>query len=135
MLFGDETVNNVGGNYNWLTYVRISPNTDIASLEEEINTGFWDKFIGQFPNGRSAYNFYDFELQPLLDIHLTSNLESEVENNRSTQQVYIFSAVGFLLLFVACINYMNLATSHYSKRMKEVGVRKVLGATKSTLVK
>ena len=135
MLFGEEAANNVGGNYNWLTYVRTAPGADLASLESRMNEEFWDKYIGTFRDGTKARDYYDFELQPLLDIHLQSNIEGEYEVNGSLERVYIFGVIGLLLLFVACVNYMNLATSHYSRRMKEVGVRKVIGAFRSTLVK
>ena len=135
MLFGEETVNNVGGNYNWLTYVRTASGANTKALEAKMNNEFWDKYIGTYRSGREARDFYDFELQPLLDIHLQSNLEGEYEVNGSLERVYIFGVIGILLLFVACVNYMNLATSHYSRRMKEVGVRKVIGAFRSTLVK
>jgi putative ABC transport system permease protein len=133
--FGEDGMNNVGGNYNWLTYVRMSPSTDLANLTTQVNDEFWDKYIGTFDSGGEARDFYDFEFQPLLDIHLQSNLEGEIERNGSIQMVYIFGAVGLLLLLVACVNYMNIATSHYSRRMKEVGVRKVIGANKTSLIK
>jgi putative ABC transport system permease protein len=133
--FGENVMNNVGGNYNWMTYIRTSPNTDMAGLQTTVNDEFWEKYIGTFQNGLEAKDFYDFEFQPILDIHLKSNLEGEYETNGSIQQVYIFSIVGILLLLVACVNYMNIATSHYSRRMKEVGVRKVIGAFKTSLIK
>ena len=135
VLFGEETINNVGGNYNWLTYIRTSPEANMTALTNATNDEFWDKYIGEFRPGVHARDFYDFEFQPLLDIHLTSNLEGEFETNGSLDQVYIFSIVGILLLLVACVNYMNIATSHYTRRMKEVGIRKVIGALKSSLIK
>lgn len=134
-IMGEGAINNVGGNYNWLTYLRISEDANIPLLEKSMNETFWDKYIGSFPSGAKARDFYDFSLQPLLDIHLHSNLEGEYETNGSSDQVYIFSIIGILLLLVACVNYMNIATSHYSRRMKEVGVRKVIGAFRSALVK
>ncbi len=133
--FGEEAMNNVGGNYNWLTYVRMPAGTDVRKLTNQVNDEFWDKYIGTFRSGAEARDFYDFEFQPLLDIHLNSNLEGEIERNGSLEVVIIFGVVGILLLLVACVNYMNLATSHYSRRMKEVGVRKVIGAFKSALIK
>ncbi|MEM7297416.1 MAG: FtsX-like permease family protein, partial [Bacteroidota bacterium] len=133
--FGEDAMNNVGGNYNWMTFIRVSPNTNIDALEQQANDEFWDKYIGSFRNGLEARDFYDFDFQPMLDIHLKSDLEGEYETNGSLQQVYIFSIIGILLLLVACVNYMNLATSHYSRRMKEVGVRKVIGAFRSSLIK
>ena len=135
MIMGESVVSNVGGNYNWMTYIKVSDGSDIAQLTAAANDGFWDKYIGKFASGMDARNFYDFEFQPLLDIHLNSNLEGEFEVNGSKQQVIIFSIIGVLLLLVACVNYMNLATSHYSRRMKEVGVRKVVGAFKTSLIK
>ncbi|MEP5610603.1 MAG: FtsX-like permease family protein [Cyclobacteriaceae bacterium] len=135
LLMGEETMNNVSGNYNWLTYVRMSPNTNSEELAVSVNDEFWEKYIGTFQSGAKARDFYDMEFQPMLDIHLNSNLEGEYETNGSIQQVYIFSVIGVLLLLVACVNYMNIATSHYSRRMKEVGVRKVIGAFKSALIK
>lgn len=133
--FDEDALNNNGGNYNWLTYVKVAPNANIDGLTLKANDEFWDKYLGTFSSGAEARDLYDFEFQPLLDIHLTSNLEGEYETNGSIQLVYIFSAIGVLILLVACVNYMNIATSHYSRRMREVGVRKVIGAFKSSLVK
>ncbi len=134
-IFDKETLENVGGNYNWLTYLKVAPDTDIPALTKKANDEFWDKYMGEFEAGVYARDFRDFEFQQLLSIHLNSNLEGEFETNGSLQLVYIFSAIGILLLLVVCVNYMNLATSHYSRRMKEVGVRKVIGAFKTSLVK
>lgn len=129
----DESVfENVSGNYNWLTYVRLKPDTDVKGLETK-SKEFFDKYMAA-RQGLDASTFYGFKFQPLLNIHLQSNLEGEIQPNGSLTQVYIFSIVGLLLLLVACVNYMNLATSHFSKRMKEVGVRKVIGAKKSALL-
>ncbi|MFY0625257.1 MAG: FtsX-like permease family protein [Reichenbachiella sp.] len=131
-IMGEGEMNNVGGNYNWLTYLRIDPNTNMDEFHG-LSDGFFDKYMDKTQN-QLASERYKFAFQPLKDIHLHSNLESEIETNGSIQQIYIFGIVGVLLLIVACINYMNLATSHYSRRMKEVGVRKVVGASRSSLL-
>ncbi|MBE62650.1 MAG: hypothetical protein CMB89_09860 [Flammeovirgaceae bacterium] len=133
-VFGESSMSNVTGNYNWLTYLMLQNGANPTTIESQ-KDAFFDKYVGQFSSGGDAKDFYDFELQPLQSIHLYSNLESEIETNGSIQQVYIFAIVAILLLIVACINYMNLATSHFSRRMKEVGVRKVLGALRTTLIK
>ena len=133
-VFGESSMSNVTGNYNWLTYLMLQEDANPVAIENQ-KDAFFDKYVGQFAQGGDAKDYYDFALQPLKSIHLHSNLESEIETNGSIQQVYIFGTVAILLLIVACINYMNLATSHFSRRMKEVGVRKVLGALRSTLVK
>lgn len=73
-------------------------------------------------------------MQKVNDVHLTSNLELEFEQNGNIRHVYLFSFVAMLVLLIAIINFMNLATARASKRGKEVGLRKVLGAHRSMLV-
>jgi putative ABC transport system permease protein len=68
------------------------------------------------------------------DIHLTSNIELEFEANGNIQHVYLFSLIALLILLIAVINFMNLATSRSSKRAREVGLRKVMGAHRNMLV-
>ncbi len=74
-------------------------------------------------------------LQPLTDIHLHSNYGREIEPNGNLAYVYIFSAIAFIILLIACINFMNLATARSTQRAKEVGIRKVLGAHRGLLIK
>lgn len=73
-------------------------------------------------------------MQKVNDVHLTSNLELEFEQNGSIQHVYLFSCIAILILLIAVINFMNLATSRSAKRAKEVGLRKVFGAHKQMLI-
>ncbi len=73
-------------------------------------------------------------VQKANDVHLTSNLELEFGQNGNIQHVYLFSFIAVLILFIAIINFMNLATSRASKRAKEVGLRKVMGAHKQMLI-
>lgn len=73
-------------------------------------------------------------MQQVNDVHLTSDLELEFEQNGNIQHVYLFSFIAVLILIIAIINFMNLATARAAKRGKEVGLRKVLGAHKKMLV-
>jgi putative ABC transport system permease protein len=73
---------------------------------------------------------YKLELQPLTSIHLKSNLDYEISPNSSLSRIYIFGAIGLLILFIAIINYVNLATARASARIKEIGIRKTLGSGK-----
>jgi putative ABC transport system permease protein len=73
-------------------------------------------------------------LQKTNDIHLTSDLELEFKTNGNINHVYLFSSIAILILLIAVINFMNLATSRAAKRGKEVGLRKVMGANKEMLV-
>lgn len=132
MAVDEATVNNVGGNYNYLSYVKAVPGTDPQEMNGQSDT-FFDKYIEPFSSGKAS-EFYKLNFQPLLDIHLKSNLAGEFKNNGDIKQVYALSIVAALLLIIACINYMNLATSRYSRRMKEIGVRKAIGATRGSLI-
>ena len=72
-------------------------------------------------------------LQPLQDIHLHSDFSFAEETN-NMRDIYILSSIGVLILLLACINFINLSNVHSLKRAKEIGVRKVLGAQKSSLM-
>jgi putative ABC transport system permease protein len=76
---------------------------------------------------------YHLELQPLTSIHLQSDLDYEISPNGSLSRIYIFSAIGLLILFIAIINYVNLATARASSRIKEIGIRKTMGSGKLQL--
>ena len=79
-------------------------------------------------------NFDTYHLMPLTDIHLHSNKTAELGANSSIEFVYIFSFIAILILLIACVNFMNLSTARSSNRAKEVGVRKVLGSLKKSLI-
>jgi putative ABC transport system permease protein len=76
-----------------------------------------------------------FILQPLTDIHLYGNYAFELEPNGDIRYLYLLSAVTFLLTPIACFNFINLSTSRSLHRAKEVGMRKVIGATRAQLIK
>lgn len=71
---------------------------------------------------------------PIKDIHLYSSRNNELKANGNIRYVYIFSAVALFILLIACINFMNLATAQSAGRAREVGIRKVLGSKKASLV-
>lgn len=74
-------------------------------------------------------------MQRLLDIHLHSRLRGELEANGSISYLRIFTAVGVIILLLACINFMNLGSAHSINRSSEVGMRKVLGAQRTQVVR
>ena len=76
---------------------------------------------------------YSLELQPLTSIHLESNLDYEISPNGSLGRIYIFGAIAALILFIAVINYINLATARASSRVREIGIRKTMGSGKRQL--
>ena len=80
-------------------------------------------------------NTYGYNLEPLKDIHLQSDLQFEINPGGSRSSVIIFSVIALFLILIASINFMNLATASAARRSTEVGIRKVAGAEKSRLIK
>ncbi|MEM8969583.1 MAG: ABC transporter permease, partial [Bacteroidota bacterium] len=127
---------------NIITYLLLHEGTSQASFEAKL-PGLVEKYVGpeiQQYLGISLEAFaqqgnrYGYFLQPLLDIHLYSNLDQELEPNGDITYVYILGAIAFVIILLACINFMNLATARSANRAKEVGVRKTLGSLRSSLV-
>jgi putative ABC transport system permease protein len=78
---------------------------------------------------------YELQLQPLSSIFLNSKLSYELPPQGNLGYIYVFSSVAALILIIACMNFINLATARTSHRMREVGVRKVLGAFRGQLIR
>jgi putative ABC transport system permease protein len=109
------------------TYVLLKSNASAASVQAKL-PAFLEKHVGKD-------HWYSLHLQPLTDIRLYSKLRAELEPNGDIAYVYIFSAIAAFILLIACVNFMNLATAQSAQRTKEVGMRKVVGAVRSELVK
>jgi putative ABC transport system permease protein len=116
------------------TYVVVDPNRSRENVEAKI-----PDFIAKFDKGRGEsereHNSRQLSLQPITDIHLNSQMEKEFGPNSNMAYVYIFSAIALFILLIAGVNFVNIATAYAFKRMKEVGIRKVVGAHKRQLVK
>jgi putative ABC transport system permease protein len=119
------------GWYDFYNYIQVRPGTDIKALEAK-SWGLFEKYNGESQRRRNVK--YEIYLQPLQDIHLYSDLNQEAEPNGNGQQVYFLLLIGFIVLAIAWVNYINLATAKSVERAKEVGVRKVLGAYKKQLI-
>lgn len=123
-------------------YIRLAEGADPAALEAKL-PAMVRRYAGvqiQADLGisldayRAAGNGYRYFLQPITDIHLKSHLEYELEPNGDIAYVYLFSVVALIILVIACVNFMNLATARAFKRAREVGVRKALGSQRRQLV-
>ena len=122
-------------NWQWqqlFTYLRLKPGTDAKKLEAKF-PAFVEKYA--YPKIKNVGFTYVPYLQNIKDIHLySSHFEWEMAQRGNAQTVYILSATAIALLVIACLNFINLSTARAIKRMKEVGVRKVIGANKNQLV-
>ncbi len=113
------------------TYIRVRPGTDPAALSEKLNNYYIRKLK---ENPQSLGMSHNLFLQPVSDIYLNSDLGYEIGPNGNLMYLYIFGSIGFFILLIACINFMNLSTAKSEKRAKEVGIRKVIGAQKNQLI-
>ncbi len=115
------------------TYVKFASEKDYLNVRSK-----WPQFLLKFYEGapdvkeKAANEVLKF--MPLKDIHLKSNMEQEMRANSSILYVYIFLAVEALILIIACANFMSLFTTQAIKRMKEVGMRKIMGAKPAQLM-
>jgi putative ABC transport system permease protein len=131
---GGYTYNNTmwaGNNYAF-SYVELRPDANLAALDKKL-PAFLNKYGGE--QMRAMGMTKELHLQPLLDIQTTGGLDHNMIPAISTSFLYIMIMIAILIQVIACINFMNLSTARASKRAKEVGVRKVIGAGKNSLVK
>ncbi len=125
------------------TYLKVSPEAldrldgrsnlqaKLSAIAEKYGRPFMAKSeIGVGPEDA----IFDYRLQALSDIHLNSNYLREHQPNGNATMITILSTIALLVLFLACINFMNLSTAQASKRAKEVGIRKTLGSGRGHLI-
>lgn len=128
---------------DFFTYLLLKEGTFPENLETKL-PAVVEKYMGPQMKKEMGMTFSEFKqknqiglfLQPLTDIHLKSDFiaSTELEQGGDMKYIYIFSAVSFFMLLIACINFTNLATAAASQRAKEVGIRKVLGSNKNQLI-
>lgn len=112
------------------TYILAKPGTSQKKLEQLVQTSL-NKKIPATATSRAQYLF---SLQPLTSIHLNSHLAEELKPNGNKTFLIALSIAAVLILLVAWINFINLATARALNRAKEVGVRKTLGSSKKQLI-
>ena len=131
ILKGDQNNQNSWGGFNNFTYVLLKPGVNAAAFEKKL-LPLYDKYMKPI---FSQYNITaKYELQPITRIHLHSKVNEEPEELGSMSYIWIFGAVAFFMLLIACINYMNLTTARSARRAKEIGIRKVTGSSQKQLV-
>jgi putative ABC transport system permease protein len=122
--------NNVWSNFNFLDYIQLDRSFDpsaanLSRLEKQID----QIFLKHSPGTKAL-----FQLQPLTKIHLAPERLGDLPGHGNAQYVNIFFIIAILILIVACINFMNLATARSARRAKEIGLRKVAGAVRGQLI-
>ncbi len=118
---------------NYRTYVVLPEGFSPEELESKF-TIFDDRVAAAYENMYFVPVPPQYFLQPLKSIHLRSAISFEMGQNSDIRYVYFFASIAFIILLLAAINYMNLATARSALRGKEVGMRKVLGARRTQLI-
>lgn len=129
--------------HNFHTYLLLKKGTDYKAFEKNFDqyiTKYVLPYVQQFikissmDEFKKSGNKLEYSLMPLTKIHLYSTYNFELSPSGNIQYVYIFAAVALFILIIACINFMNLSTARSANRAKEVGIRKVLGTERKTLI-
>jgi putative ABC transport system permease protein len=126
----DPRIGSWGGG-SFQTYLLFRKNTDFVEFEAKMKE-FYEKYLG--PRLKERGIELVTYLQPLKSIHLKSHLQGELGANSDIRIIQAFWAIAIVILLIACINFMNLATARSAGRAKEIGMRKVLGAKRGKLV-
>ena len=128
--------------YNLYTYFKTHSGADLSAVKKHLDGmvethmgAELERYVGMsLEEFRKQGNDVGLFIQPMLDIHLKSNLSGEITPNGNIQYLYIFAVIALFIILVACINFMNLSTARSANRAKEVGIRKTIGAFRSRLV-
>ncbi len=127
--------------YNWMkrwriphfyTYLLLDKKADIRIVDNKIRDHIKQIDPEMYKNSDLKY-----ALQPLKDVHLRSNFKFDISGDSKPKLVYIalFSVIGVFVLIIACINFINLTTARSTKRAKEIGMRKAIGANRTDIAR
>ena len=127
--------------HSFYTYIVVNDGTQKEALQEKLQE-MVIKYVGpqlqqilgqSIDDFRNAGNDFSYVMEPIKDIHLKGATQYNLEPPGSLSTVYIFAVIAFLVLVIAIINYVNLATAKSAGRAREVGIKKVSGASKTGL--
>ena len=131
-----DTTNATETNFGWYdfyTYLQMKQGTDLKKFESKL-PAYCDKYINNGDWQKKNNVRDELYVIPLRDIHLYSNFNQEAEVNGNGQSVAFLFLIAFLIIGIAWINYINLATARSLERAREVGIRKVAGAIRKNLI-
>jgi len=121
------------GGFGIYTYMLLNKDANVQEVEAKLNSDIIDKYVAVI------FDQFDikikYEMINIQDIHLYSTFQGEPEALGNIKYIYIFGAVAIFLILIASINYMNLSTARSMKRALEVGIRKVMGAQRNSLIR
>lgn len=121
--------------FHYYIYILTAPGADLKGFDKKIDD-LYLKMAGDIPGLAETYRntYLKFHIQPLRDIHLKSHYLLELKPNGSARNVYFLLVAALLILIIASINYTILSTAKSMERLKEMGMRKILGASRQQLI-
>jgi putative ABC transport system permease protein len=134
-VYGRRNLESNWGNNAFNTYLLTTPEFNAPELEAQLPK-FIDKYLGPYEAGSGVMpsTWTALHFQKLTDIHLRSQLDSEIEVNGNINVVYMIGVIGVFIILIASFNFINLSTARAVRRAKEAGLRKVVGAFKGQLI-
>lgn len=120
------------GGMQYYHYLELVPEADIDALAAKFPDFMYEHINRMYESAGVSINA---SLQSIEKIHLRSGYAGEIGPTASMANIYIYAAIAIFILFIACINFMNLTTAMATKRAKEVGLRKVFGAARTNLIR
>jgi len=139
-IYGRARLESNWGNNAFGTYFLLDEGADPKKLQAQF-PAFLDKHFGPYaianfgaPADFVASKGTSLYVQKVTDIHLHSHLDDEIEVNGNINNVYMMGIIGLFIVLIACFNFINLSTARATKRAKEVGLRKVVGAARKQLI-
>ncbi|MCP4727351.1 MAG: FtsX-like permease family protein [bacterium] len=115
------------GNISYELFIQLQNGFEPAELEEKL-----PEFKDNHGYGGNTKDY--FMLQKITDVHLIDEA-FEIGGNERIKSLFLYSAIAFFIMLIACFNYMNLSTAKFSFRIKEIGIRKVVGAKRAELIR
>ena len=116
----------------FFTYVKLKRDASSGSFEKKLKKFFYEQAGKDLKASGIKKSLF---IQPMPDIYLHSSLQNEIAANGNIAYLYILGSIAVFILLIACINFMNLSTARSEKRAREVGVRKVVGAGRVSLIR
>lgn len=139
-IYGRKNLETNYGNNSFSTYLLLDEGADPSKIEARF-PDFLNKHYGTFAkaNFGAPANFVASKtttlfMQKVIDVHLRSHLDDELEAGGNINNVYTMGAIGVFIILIACFNFINLSTAQATRRAKEVGLRKALGAFRKQLI-
>lgn len=118
-------------NSSYYSFVLLAEGADAAAVQDkmpELRAKYADDPIDE--DGQESLYY----LQPMADVHFTQGVNFDIAPNADKQALYIYVGIALMILIIAAINYINLATARALNKTREIGIRKVIGAQRSSLI-